>query len=194
MVTVFSVCAVLGTVIMLCQLVMTLVGADVDDVDAPDIGELGDDLEMGDDFVDGHPSANLFFEALSIRSLIAAVAFFGLGGLAAEYAGMSAYSTFVCAVGAGVVAMFFVAWIMRLLMQLKSSGTVRIEQCVGHEGTVYLTVPGNKSGAGKVTVMLSDRTMEFPAVTNTDAIPTGSRVVVVDVSGPSTLEVKPAEG
>ena len=193
MVTVYTVCAVVGSVFMLCQFVMTLFGGDFDDVDGSDIGELGDDIEIGEDFVGGHPTANVFFEALSFRSVVAAIAFFGLGGVAADEAGLSSYLVLVCALGAGIVAMFFVAWIMRLLMQLRSSGTVRIEQCVGHEGTVYLTVPGNNSGAGKVTVMLNDRTMEFPAVTDTDAIPTGSRIVVVDVSGPSTLEVKPAE-
>lgn len=105
-------------------------GGDFDDADGSDIGELGDDLELGEDFVGGHPTANVFFEALSIRSVVAAIAFFGLGGIAAEEAGLSAYLVLVCALGAGIVAMFFVAWIMRLLIQLRSSSTLRIEQSV----------------------------------------------------------------
>jgi hypothetical protein len=62
---------------------------------------------------------------------------------------------------------------------------------VGQCGTVYLPIPGQKSGRGKVQINLQNRTMEYPAVTAQDSLPTGSKVVVVGVIGSDTIEVLP---
>ncbi len=81
---------------------------------------------------------------------------------------------------------------MRTLHQLKSDGTVRIQRAVGQNGTVYLSIPGQRSGAGKVTLCLQNRTVECQAVTPYQPLPTGSKVVVTAVVGPDTVEVAPA--
>ena len=88
--------------------------------------------------------------------------------------------------------MFLVAWMMRALHRLKAEGTVRIDRAVGATGTVYLTVPANRSGAGKVTLVVQERTMEYQAVTSEHSeLPTGTKVVAVAVLGPGTIEVAP---
>lgn len=90
-----------------------------------------------------------FFGVLSFKSLVAAIAFFGLGGRAALAAGLSPYFAFVAATASGVAAMVMVAWMMRMLFRLHSEGNVRIEHCIGQVGTVYLSIPGQRSGAGR---------------------------------------------
>ena len=83
MVTVYTVCAVVGVVIMLAQLAMTVFGLDSDsDIDVEI--DVPDDMAVGDDYIDVDHGSSVFFGLLSFRSLVAAVAFFGLGGLAAE--------------------------------------------------------------------------------------------------------------
>jgi hypothetical protein len=61
---------------------------------------------------------------------------------------------------------------------------------VGKAGAVYLRIPANRSGSGKITLNLQNRTMEYQAVTAGEAIPTGANIVVVGVVGPDTVEVE----
>jgi hypothetical protein len=81
---------------------------------------------------------------------------------------------------------------MRSLHRLKADGTIHLERALGQSGTVYLTIPGQKSGLGKVTFRLQNRTVECQAVTPHGQLPTGSNIVVSAVLGPDTVEVVPA--
>ena len=75
----------------------------------------------------------------------------------------------------------------------KTIGKCTIEKFVGEgkTATVYLTVPEKRSGVGKVTVSVQERTMEYRAVADNEGIPTGSKVVVVGITNGDTLEVVP---
>jgi hypothetical protein len=119
----------------------------------------------------------------------AALAFFGLVGLTAGPRTDDEVLTLLLAVGAGAGALLAVAWLMKALHRLRADGTVRIDRAVGHAGTVYLPVPARKAGAGKVTLSLQNRTVEYQAVTADEALPTGAKVVVVSVVSPDTVEV-----
>ena len=56
---------------------------------------------------------------------------------------------------------------------------------------MYLTVPASRSGEGKVNVLLQGSYVEREAVTDEDTpLPTGAEVIVVGVSGQTTLVVK----
>lgn len=187
MVTVFTVCAIVGSVILILQFLLTLIGLDHDNAD---IGEVGDDLELGDEYVDAHHGSSIIFGVLSFRSVVAAVALFGIGGRGALEAGLSPYFSLVVAIAFGALALFLVAWLMRTLYGLKSDGTVHIQNCLGMPATVYLGIPGKKAGKGKVTVSVQNRTMEYAAITDDDEIPTGSQVVIIGIAGLDTLEVE----
>ena len=186
MATIYTVCAVVGGVILLCQLLLTVIGLDHDHAD---IAEVGDDIEIGDEYADAHDST-WFFSVLTFKSLVAALAFFGLGGHAALSAGISPFISVQCALAAAILAMLCVAWLMRVLYRLDAQGNVRIEHCIGETGTVYLGIPANQSGAGKVTVSVQNRSMEYAAMTENEAIATGARVEVVGVKDSETLLVK----
>jgi membrane protein implicated in regulation of membrane protease activity len=128
---------------------------------------------------------------LTFRSLVWALTFFGLVGLAT-----SSYLEWpldlLAASVAGVGTLYLVGLLMRSLHQLRAEGTARIERSVGKTGTVYLKVPGQRAGAGKVTLNLQNRTVEYQAITSQQELPTGAKVVVVAVIGPDTVEVMPA--
>ncbi len=192
MVTVFQICTIFGSVIMILQILMTMLGMDGE---AEDIGDVGDDLEMGDEYIDTHNVSTQFFGIISFRSVIAALAFFGIGGLIGDSAGFPTIITLSFAIGMGFVVMVLVGWIIQTMMKLKSDGTVNIKNAIGTVGTVYLTIPPAKSGAGKVTLSIQNRTMEYEAVTqDEESIATGARVEVCDIVDVHTIEVKRENG
>ena len=150
MVTIYLVCAVLGGTVLVCQFVLTLVGIGGEAAD--DFGDAGGDAvgdDVGDDFADDGHGSSWFFGVLSFRTLVAALTFFGLVGMATSSSEISPGVSLGAAVAAGLAAMYAVHWMMLALHRLQGEGTVRVERAVGKTGTVYLTIPGGKSGTGK---------------------------------------------
>jgi membrane protein implicated in regulation of membrane protease activity len=193
---IYSVSAVIGGTILFCQFLMTLLGLghelpnDVPD-DVPHDFHLGHDGSDHDATHDAHHhEMGSFIRMLTFRTVVAALTFFGLAGLAGSSAELPSTLTFVVAVAAGAAAMYGVHWLMQSLKRLKADGTVRIERAVGRAGTVYLRIPANKSGAGKIQLNVQNRTMEYEAMTARDPLPVGAKVVVVNVLGPDTVEVE----
>ncbi len=200
MTTVFLICAAVGGTILACQLLMTLLGfaGDMADIDVPDDFDDGGDLDLGGDAdVDGdagdaaHHDTTWMAGVLSFRTLVAAATFFGLAGMAARGAGFSQPGQVGIALAAGVGAMYGVYYLMRSIYRLKADGTVRVGHTVGRQGTVYLRIPGQKAGSGKVQLSVQKRTMEYLAMTSGEALPTGTKVTVVDVITSDTVEVEP---
>lgn len=204
---VYSVSAVIGGTILFCQFLMTLLGMGHDvPSDMPD--DVPHDFHVGHDGgADhgathdtghheagqqgaGHHATTSFIRMLTFRTVVAALTFFGLAGLAGNSAALPGELTFFMALAAGGAAMYGVHLLMQTLKQLRADGTVRIERAVGRPGTVYLRIPPNKSGVGKIQVNVQNRTMEYEAMTAHDPLPVGAKVVVVNVLGPDTVEVE----
>jgi hypothetical protein len=213
--SVFIVCAAIGSTVLVLQFVLTLLGlgGHAFHVDAPSDfghdfggdfhGDAGGDFhgDHGGDFHGDHGGdadqadqsdqhgSTWLFGVLSFRTVVAALAFFGLSGLAAQSANVSTPIVLAVALGAGVAAMFAVYWMLRGLNALQAEGNVRIQRAVGQHGNVYLRIPANRSGSGKIQFNLQNRTMEYLAVTAGPELPTGAKVVVVGVVNPTTLDV-----
>lgn len=191
--TIYLISAVIGCTLIVCQFLMTLFGFHGGE-GADFHGEVhfdasGHDMTGGHDVGHGH-EPSIFFGMLSFRAISAALAFFGLVGLAAADQFQPA-GTLALAAAAGGVAMFIMAFLMRMLTRLNVDGTVRIQRSVGSRGTVYLSIPARRGGVGKVHVSVMSRTVEYKAVTANDDLPTGSKVVVVGIISPDTVEVAP---
>jgi hypothetical protein len=175
--TAFLVCAIL----LVCQVLAGFLGFGAEH----DAGGL--DHDQGD----GHHD-NGFLKMLSVRTVTAAVLFFGLGGLTAGYYGADDPTAFGLAALAGLGALYAVSALMDGLAGLKADGTARVDGAVGRTGTVYLRVPAGRAGPGKVHLALQNRTVEYQAVTGGAELPTGAAVKVVAVVGPDTVEVEAA--
>jgi membrane protein implicated in regulation of membrane protease activity len=195
--TVFLVCAIVGGTLMLCQFVLGLLGVGHHDVGGHDLPtdvdhDVGHEPGHEADHDHDHGHSTWFTGVLTVRSVVTALTFFGLAGMAATSGGLEAPPALGVAFAAGVAALAAVAWIMRSLGRLRADGTLRIDRAVGQTGTVYLSVPAGRAGAGKVHLKLQNRIVEYQAVTANEELPTGSRVVVVSVSAPGTVEVAAA--
>ena len=196
MTAVFVVCAAVGGTVLAFQLLITLIGigGEALDIDMPDDMDVDMDMDVDADFdADSglHHGSSSIFGVLSFRTLVAALTFFGLGGLASQSAGASTPTVVVVAAAAGLGAMYGVYWLMQTLYRLKAEGTAKIQRTVGKHATVYLRVPGGESGTGKIQINLQNRTMEYLAMTAGEDLPTGAKVVVVDVLTPNTVAVEP---
>lgn len=175
MIAFFLACAALGGVVLVLQLLLSVLGGHGDlDHDAHGGTHLGEGLDL-----------------LSVRSLSAGVAFFGLTGAGTLTSGWPLLLALPAAVLAGGAAMFIVAYLMRSMRRLEDDGTEHIENALGQTATVYLRIPGNREGTGKVHVPIQGRTVELQAVTPGGALPSGSMVVVRDIVGPDIVEVVP---
>jgi hypothetical protein len=178
--TFFLVCTILGGTLVVCQVVAGLFGfgAEADH----DIGHDGGDFDHG----------NVFVSMLSVRALTAALMFVGLGGLTALQYGADELTAAGIAAAAGIATLAAVGGMMRAIAQLKHDGTIRVERSIGRTGTVYLRIPAARAGAGKVHLMLQNRTVEYQAVTVGAELPTGAPVRVVAVVNSDTVEVEAA--
>lgn len=188
---IYLVCAVFGATLWVCLFVLSLFGIDhghgADSVDSGDVHS-GEYHGHGN----GGHGLNWLAGLFSIRGLIAAITFFGVGGLAGTYGRMGFAPSLGVAIACAIAAMVMVSAVFRLLLRTTHDGTLHVRNAVGQVGTVYLRVPGGNAGRGKVTVKVQDRLVELQAVSSGAELPTGAQVVVVNVVGPDTVEVIPA--
>lgn len=168
----------LGALVLVAQIVLGAAGVGHDA--SHELGHGGDGAHAGDALL-----------LVGIRPLAAGALFFGLAGFAAAAARLPGWASVAIGAAAGLVATASVAALMRALLRLEDDGTLQIAGAVGLPATVYLRVPGGRSGAGKVHLTLQNRIVEYQAVTAQQDIPTGASVVVIDVVGPDTVEVAP---
>ena len=194
--TVFLVCAVIGGTLLVIQTLMLVIGgvdSDIDDVSDMDMdiadADVSDlDTDMHADAVQAHDA---FLKMLSVKTVVAFLTFFGLSGLAAGRAELSLTLTLVSSLGAGLVSVYIVAWLMTALARLQSRGNLNLAKATGSTAKVYVLIPAERKGSGKVTLALQGRMVECKAVTDGAEISTGTQVQVVGLIGADTLQVNP---
>src|SRR5688572_19097567 len=175
---VYLVAALGGGGLLLIQIALSMFGAD-------------HDAEFDGGGHDGgaeHGSGGLSF---SFRAVVAFLAFFGIGGMAALQGGLTTVPTLAIAVGSGVAAFWLVSFALMQFGKLRSSGNVDIRNAVGSEGKVYLAIPENGGGEGAVTVAIQGRSMQFKAITRGAALRTGALCRIAAIRSADTLEVEP---
>ena len=91
----------------------------------------------------------------------------------------------------GIALVAFVMWMFKWLYGMQQSGNINLDHsAVGCTGQVYLTIPGERSGAGKVQITIQGAVREYEAVTDGDAIKTGTPIRVTEVINHTVLLVE----
>ena len=161
------------------------VGSDAIDADVDVADTSGDGA-----FEDASDGGSHFLRALSLRSLSAAVAFFGLGGRGAQELGASEPVALVIALVCGSFAMWLVYILMKSLTRFNQNGAIVAGTEINAEGVVNLRVPANRAGMGKVEIVQQGRTMEYDALTDDpDELTSGTPIIVVRAITPSQMLV-----
>ena len=174
-------CVGLGASIFLVLQIITLLFG---------IGETGEaevDLS-GDGEADATVDLADGFNLFTLRGMVAFFAIGGWTGLA-----LSDINTWVSVIGslvAGSLALVAIAFLMRAIMHLRSSGNIDNTKAVGKIADVYLTIPAKGNGMGKINLTLEERFVELNAIQEgNNPITTGAKVKVTAIVG-DTLVVE----
>ena len=169
---VFWVCAITASLFFVVQLILLLVGIDDVDMDA-------DTLDLGGGF-----------SLLTIKNVIHF--FLGFG-----WAGASLWSVIdnrivlsLVSLLAGVVMVIVFIALFRAMMRLETQGNYDPKECLGTVADVYIPVPAEKSGKGKVQLSIKNSVKEFDALTAGERLSTGTKVRIVELVDSSTVIVE----
>lgn len=174
---VFALIAIPSTLVMIVQTVMLLIGMGHDaDLDMDDVPDMPDD------------GLTLF----SVRSIITMLSVTGWSAVAFLDSGMNQVLSIVLAVLLGFLALTGMAYLMRAVYRLQSSGNLDVGNAVGKVAQVYIPIAADAEKKGKVTMTLQEKYCEFDAITTAkQTLKTGSYVRVVSVDGTGVLLVEP---
>ncbi|MCL2624768.1 MAG: hypothetical protein FWD31_13985 [Planctomycetaceae bacterium] len=177
MLNVFIFCSFVGGTILVIQTLLSFLGFGDTDIDA--------------DMDDGGGGSNGFhiFKLISFRTMVAGIAFFGLAGWGTLSSTGSPLYAIIAAILAAVLAILIVYFLYRSMDLMRYQGNVSDEKLVGAIGSVYIRIPAQGKGVGKVLVTQQNRTMEYEAISVGKELSTGTQITVIKVVSPTTVEV-----
>ncbi len=175
---IFALIAIPSTLVMLIQTVMLLIG----------MGDGGEGDVDGDEVFEGDGDGLVLF---SVRGVVSTLTVMGWSAVALLETLAPALAIAIAAV-LGAATLFGMAFLMRAVAKLQSSGNIDVENAVGKVATVYIPIPEKGKGSGKVTMTLQEKYCELAAITlGSERMATGALVRVVAVDGTGVLVVEP---
>lgn len=181
--------AIAASIVFCIQMTLTLLG--LGDTDAG--GDIGDLDSVGADLGDGNGETmdtGGAIQLFTIRNMVNFLLGVGWGGVCLsglmENRFLLALAAILC--GCIMVAAFIIMY--KQLMKLEGNGSYRIEESVGQVCEVYIRIPANRSGSGKVQISFHGSVQELPAQTEGEAIPSGTKVRVTKVVDKAVLIVE----
>ena len=174
--------AIPSTLILIIQTVMVLIGfgdsGDGGDVDADDVPD-GDTDDGG---------LGLF----SVRGIVSMLCIMGWSGVALLETTLPTALSLAIAFVLGVATLFGIAFLMRAIYRLQSSGNIDYGNAIGKVGQVYIPIPAGGKAGGKVSITVQEKLTECDAIYVGDTtLSTGSYVRVTAVGEGGVLLVEP---
>ncbi|MBQ6074297.1 MAG: NfeD family protein [Bacteroidales bacterium] len=177
-----------ASLIFLIQSIMTFIGADAGDGGIDTDFDTGFDSQVADATVEG--GTNLY----TFRNFVNFILGFGWSAILLQEKITSVPLLLIVSVIIGVALVTVVMYLFKWLSGMQQSGNINIyKSAVGCNGTVYLTIPGERSGEGKVQISINNSVREYDAVTDSDALKTGTPIRVTEVLNANTVVVEPLE-
>lgn len=166
-----------ASLIFVVQTVLTFIGMDADGgLDMPDSGDVPDS------------SGEFPFQLFTFRNFINF--FLGFGWTAISLSGkINPYLAVLLSALVGAALVAAVMYIFFLMSKMEQSGNIDIAGATGCRGNVYLTIPGGRSGEGKVQISIQGAVREFDAMTDGEQLPNGCPIQVTAVLSQRTLLV-----
>lgn len=170
----------IATVIFIFQTIATFMGMDSDSgLDADFNGDMdGGDLSGG---MDGDGGEGMPFQLFTLRNFINFFLGFGWTVISLQDNIESRPLTLVIGVVVGALLVAAVMYMFYYMGKLAESGNMKISNALNKTVQVYLTVPAEKQGMGKVHIKLQDSLRELDAITDGEAIASGSMARVKEI-------------
>ncbi|MBC7934972.1 MAG: NfeD family protein [Rhizobacter sp.] len=169
--------AIPASVIFLIQTIMTFMGADA-----------GDGIDA--DFDSNLSGTDAPFQLFSLRNLINFLLGAGWGGIS-FYNSIDNKTILIlvsAAIGVAFVASFFL--MIRQVQRFGEDNSFNIDLALNQTGTVYIPVPENKTGTGKVQVSVKGSVHELTAITLDERIPTGTLIKIIKIENNNLVLVE----
>ena len=177
-----------ASLIFIIQSILTFSGADGGDGGIDTDFDAGFDSEAADAAVEG--GTNLY----TFRNFVNFFLGFGWSAILLQDKVTSVPLLLVISAVIGVALVALVMYLFKWLSGMQQSGNINLfKAAVGCNGTVYLTIPGERGGEGKVQLSINNSVREYNAVTDGETLRTGSQIRVVEVISPDTVLVEPLE-
>ena len=189
-----------ASLVFVIQTVMTFLGAagdtdfdintDMDTAGPSDMGDgsvdVGADVETGES---GHLGTGM--NLLTFRNFINFLIGFGWTAILLKDSIPATGLRMLIAILVGIVLVAIVMLLFKWLTDMQQSGNINVfKSAVDCEGTVYLTIPGERAGEGKVQITINNAVREYAAVTDGPTLKTGQRIRVVEAVSSNTLLVE----
>ena len=177
-----------ASLIFIIQSILTFIGADGGDGGIDTDFDSGFDTEVADAAVEG--GTNLY----TFRNFVNFILGFGWSAILLQDKISSIPLLLIVSAVVGVALVAIVMYLFKWLSSMQQSGNINLyKAAVGCNGTVYIPIPGERQGEGKVQLSINQSVREYNAVTDGEALRTGTQIKVVEVLSPDTVLVEPLE-
>lgn len=177
-----------ASLIFIIQSILTFIGADAGDGGIDTDFDTGFDTEAADAAVEG--GTNLY----TFRNFVNFILGFGWSAILLQEKIHSVPLLLIVSAVIGVALVAVVMYLFKWLSGMQQSGNINVyKSAVGCNGTVYLTIPAERGGEGKVQISINNAVREYDAVTDGDALKTGTPIRVTEVINANTVLVEPLE-
>ncbi len=181
--TFFLTCAAVGGGLFLVRLILFLLGGGDHDgaIDVPH--------DISDGLHDAQVDTDSSFRFLSLQGLAGFFTMFGLVGLTLTRSAVQMGWALLAALAAGLITLWIISKIFSMARQMQADGTLVVANAIGHEGTVYLTIPADGTGQVQVSVQGAQRMFDAASL-NHERISTGESIRVIKVVSDKILVVE----
>ncbi|MBF4693986.1 hypothetical protein [Fusibacter ferrireducens] len=171
--------AIPASLILVIQTLMTIFGLS---------GEVDADFDAdGDVDITGASHITIF----SVRNIVAFFTFFGWSGLWLLSKNMSIILTLLFSIVIGLIFVMISMGMFLLISKMQRNGTLNFDNALGQVGEVYIPIPPNRQGVGKVMIAVQGSLKELEAITDeSSVIKTGIKIKVVAIFGTNQLLVE----
>lgn len=169
--------AIPTSLIFIIQTIMTFAGVDSSDGTEADFdGDLG--------------GADAPFQLFSLRNLINFLLGFSWTGISFYETVSNKTMLIVLSLAVGVLFVYLFFAIIRQVQKLAEDNSFKIANTLNKTAEVYLTIPENKKGKGKIIISVNGAFHELEAMTENDKIQSGSIVKVAKIENNNILIVE----
>ena len=181
---VFACIGIPATLVLVVQTVLLMFG--IGDGDGADADVDPDGFDIGE-AVSGDDGLTLF----TVRGIVGMFCVAGWAGIVFIDLGLGNALSIFLAILCGAAALFGIAYLMKAVLKLQSSGNIQLGYALGKIGEVYIPIPPKGEGRGKISITVQDRFIEVDAISGSeDGFKTGDtvRVISTDESGLVVVE------
>ncbi|MDY6297577.1 MAG: hypothetical protein SPL50_04750 [Alloprevotella sp.] len=175
--------AIFASVIFIIQIVLTFIGIGDTDLDTGGAdGADGDTMDTGG-----------VLQLFTVRNFVNFLLGVGWGGVCLWGAIPNTPLLILASIIVGTLFVGVFVFMFRNLRRLEHTARYDLHDAVGQIADVYLRIPAERNGEGKIQTAFGGSVQELPAVTDGDDIPSGSKVHILAVIGDHTFLVEKAE-